>query len=162
MLTNEKIADILVFVQRDASTSRRNTQAWLKGSVLKTDRGVTARGGSNPSSSAIFFIQVSNRSTLFLLSFLVEWRHFVYKWMKKQNIKSTRWKMKASEKVYELKNSYTFSVESPFSLYFVWHVFHGSIEEDNFLRKGASSCNTNHCIVRIDLKHSVKCRGRSM
>jgi len=27
--------------------------------------------------------------------------------------------MKASEKVYELKNSYTFSVESPFSLYFV-------------------------------------------
>ncbi len=32
---------------------RRNTQVWLKGSVLKTDRGVKARGGSNPSSSAI-------------------------------------------------------------------------------------------------------------
>jgi hypothetical protein len=31
----------------------RNTQVWLKGSVLKTDRGFTARGGSNPSSSAI-------------------------------------------------------------------------------------------------------------
>ena len=35
--------------------SRRNTQARLKGSVLKTDRGVKARGGSNPSSSAILF-----------------------------------------------------------------------------------------------------------
>src|SRR5699024_8717562 len=29
----------------------RNTQVWLKGSVLKTERGVKARGGSNPSSS---------------------------------------------------------------------------------------------------------------
>ena len=29
----------------------RNTQVRLKGSVLKTDRGLTARGGSNPSSS---------------------------------------------------------------------------------------------------------------
>src|SRR5699024_9908873 len=35
---------------------RRNTQVWLKGPVLKTDRGLTARGGSNPSSSAIFII----------------------------------------------------------------------------------------------------------
>src|SRR5699024_7862274 len=32
---------------------RRNTQVWLKGSVLKTERGVKARGGSNPSSSFI-------------------------------------------------------------------------------------------------------------
>ena len=31
----------------------RNTQVWLKGSVLKTERGVKARGGSNPSSSSI-------------------------------------------------------------------------------------------------------------
>src|SRR5699024_10420428 len=31
----------------------RNTQVWLKGSVLKTDRGVKTRGGSNPSSSSI-------------------------------------------------------------------------------------------------------------
>ena len=35
---------------------RRNTQARLKGSVLKTDRGCKSRGGSNPSFSAIFFI----------------------------------------------------------------------------------------------------------
>ena len=34
----------------------RNTQVRLKGSVLKTDRGLTARGGSNPSSSAINII----------------------------------------------------------------------------------------------------------
>ena len=32
---------------------RRNTQVWLKGSVLKTDRRVIPRGGSNPSSSSI-------------------------------------------------------------------------------------------------------------
>src|SRR5699024_9579926 len=32
---------------------RRNTQVWLKGSVLKTERGVKSRGGSNPSSSSI-------------------------------------------------------------------------------------------------------------
>src|SRR5690606_1473346 len=31
----------------------RSTQVWLKGSVLKTERRVTPRGGSNPSSSAI-------------------------------------------------------------------------------------------------------------
>ena len=35
---------------------RRNTQVWLKGSVLKTERGVKARGGSNPSSSSIHII----------------------------------------------------------------------------------------------------------
>lgn len=33
--------------------ARRSTQVWLKGAVLKTARGFTARGGSNPSSSAI-------------------------------------------------------------------------------------------------------------
>ena len=31
----------------------RSTQVWLKGSVLKTERRRKARGGSNPSSSAI-------------------------------------------------------------------------------------------------------------
>src|SRR5699024_5749252 len=36
--------------------TRRNTQVWLKGSVLKTERGVKACGGSNPSSSSIYFI----------------------------------------------------------------------------------------------------------
>ncbi|MFE7497383.1 hypothetical protein ACFU42_21425, partial [Bacillus velezensis] len=36
----------------------RNTQVWLKGSVLKTDRGVKARGGSNPSSSAILILNL--------------------------------------------------------------------------------------------------------
>ena len=34
----------------------RNTQVWLKGSVLKTDRSVKARRGSNPLSSSIFII----------------------------------------------------------------------------------------------------------
>src|SRR5699024_10253397 len=34
-------------------TIRRNTQVWLKGTVLKTERGVKACGGSNPSSSSI-------------------------------------------------------------------------------------------------------------
>ena len=38
----------------------RNTQAWLKGLVLKTSRGVKARGGSNPSSSAIFLTKTVN------------------------------------------------------------------------------------------------------
>ena len=37
---------------------RRNTQVRLKGSVLKTDRGVKARGGSNPSSSAILILNL--------------------------------------------------------------------------------------------------------
>ena len=32
---------------------RANTQVWLKGAVLKTARGFTARGGSNPSLPAI-------------------------------------------------------------------------------------------------------------
>jgi hypothetical protein len=36
-------------------STRRNTQVRLKGSVLKTDRRVTPRGGSNPSSSSINF-----------------------------------------------------------------------------------------------------------
>ena len=40
---------------------RRNTQVRLKGSVLKTDRGLTARGGSNPSSSAIFILILLSR-----------------------------------------------------------------------------------------------------
>ncbi len=34
-------------------TIRGSTQVWLKGAVLKTARGFIARGGSNPSSSAI-------------------------------------------------------------------------------------------------------------
>src|SRR5690625_3850915 len=38
----------------------RNTQVWLKGSVLKTERGVKARGGSNPSSSSIYFVIIHN------------------------------------------------------------------------------------------------------
>ena len=33
---------------------RRFTQVWLKGLVLKTSRGLTSCGGSNPSISAIF------------------------------------------------------------------------------------------------------------
>ncbi len=37
--------------------TRRSTQVWLKGAVLKTARGFTARGGSNPSSSAIHIIR---------------------------------------------------------------------------------------------------------
>src|SRR5699024_10951008 len=40
---------------------RRNTQVWLTGPVLKTDRGLTARGGSNPSSSAIFILILLSR-----------------------------------------------------------------------------------------------------
>src|SRR5699024_4032922 len=38
--------------------TRRNTQVWLKGSVLKTERGVKACGGSNPSSSSIHITQL--------------------------------------------------------------------------------------------------------
>lgn len=37
-------------------TIRGSTQVWLKGAVLKTARGFIARGGSNPSSSAIILI----------------------------------------------------------------------------------------------------------
>src|SRR5699024_5941430 len=47
-LTTYSINDILILLE-----SRMNTQVWLKGSVLKTERGVKARGGSNPSSSSI-------------------------------------------------------------------------------------------------------------
>src|SRR5690625_1248528 len=47
-LTTYSIHDILNLVE-----IRRNTQVWLKGSVLKTERGVKACGGSNPSSSSI-------------------------------------------------------------------------------------------------------------
>ncbi len=41
---------------------RRNTQVRLKGSVLKTDRRVKPRGGSNPSSSAIIFITIAHKT----------------------------------------------------------------------------------------------------
>jgi hypothetical protein len=41
---------------------RRNTQVWLKGSVLKTDRRVKPRGGSNPSSSSINFIIIAHKT----------------------------------------------------------------------------------------------------
>ena len=34
----------------------RNTQVWLKGSVLKTDRSGNRRRGSNPFSSANLYI----------------------------------------------------------------------------------------------------------
>lgn len=40
------------------------TQAWLKGAVLKTARGFTARGGSNPSSPA------TNRK---FIDYIAEW-----------------------------------------------------------------------------------------
>jgi hypothetical protein len=36
----------------------RYTQVWLKGSVLKTDRGVKAHWGSNPSTSSIFLFYI--------------------------------------------------------------------------------------------------------
>ena len=52
----EWLKTILTFTERSYMINivfRRNTQVRLKGSVLKTDRGLTARGGSNPSSSAI-------------------------------------------------------------------------------------------------------------
>src|SRR5699024_1435684 len=47
-MTTYTIHEILFLVE-----TRRNTQVWLKGSVLKPERGVKARGGSNPSSSSI-------------------------------------------------------------------------------------------------------------
>ncbi len=48
-------------------STRRNTQVWLKGSVLKTDRRVKPRGGSNPSSSAIFHLYKSEMEQRVLL-----------------------------------------------------------------------------------------------
>ncbi len=47
--------DKFIFVERQQSNiTWRYTQVWLKGSVLKTDRRVTPRGGSNPSTSSSF------------------------------------------------------------------------------------------------------------
>ena len=58
--------DILDLVKKTISfISRRNTQVRLKGSVLKTDRRVKPCGGSNPSSSAIFF-KIHRLSGVFL------------------------------------------------------------------------------------------------
>ena len=42
----------------------RNTQVWLKGSVLKTDRSLTRRRGSNPFSSAIVILLSRDGSSL--------------------------------------------------------------------------------------------------
>ena len=47
ILTRYNSHDILYLV------AWRYTQVWLKGSVLKTDRRVKPRGGSNPSTSSI-------------------------------------------------------------------------------------------------------------
>ena len=46
----------IIFVEKMFFIIWRNTQVRLKGSVLKTDRRVKPRGGSNPSSSAIFYM----------------------------------------------------------------------------------------------------------
>src|SRR5690606_30484517 len=46
----------------------RYTQVWLKGSVLKTDRRVTPRGGSNPSTSSIFTNWVLKTGSNIILS----------------------------------------------------------------------------------------------
>src|SRR5690606_18888721 len=57
--------------------SRRNTQVWLKGSVLKTDRGVKSRGGSNPSSSSIFYEMCGQ----FLFNIIIAgWSSSVARW----------------------------------------------------------------------------------
>ncbi len=53
LLTIEIIHDIVFLVDRFRHYIRRHTQVWLKGSVLKTDRRVTPRVGSNPTASAI-------------------------------------------------------------------------------------------------------------
>ena len=45
----------IVNVYINSCSIRRYTQVWLKGSVLKTDRRVKPRGGSNPSTSSINF-----------------------------------------------------------------------------------------------------------
>src|SRR5690625_3054845 len=54
---------------------RRNTQVWLKGSVLKTERGVKACGGSNPSSSSIYIINnkqyLMNRYCFFNVYYII-------------------------------------------------------------------------------------------
>ena len=43
------------------SVTRRSTQVRLKGAVLKTARGFTPRGGSNPSSSAILLSTIAHK-----------------------------------------------------------------------------------------------------
>ena len=50
-----------VQVRPEAPYFWRNTQVWLKGPVLKTGRSGNRRGGSNPSFSAIDYVQSISR-----------------------------------------------------------------------------------------------------